>query len=322
MKRFILLSLIVTLAALAIGCGGVNRAATGTESSVPSQPAPNQAYDDAVTEKGNTADGMTAPGSAPAPRAPAETDSSAVQAQEQERMIVYTGSLSLQVNDTADTINKITDVLKNVNGYISSKSVVAYGKDKLRGTITIRIPAAALETTLGQIKALGVKVLKEDANSNDVTSEYVDLDARRKNLEAYEVELQKLLDTVRERTGKAEDILAVYNQLTQVRGEIEQIKGRQKYLENTSTLATYTVQLVPIEEVVVEGKPGWDPGRVFGESLDGLIGSLQALVELTIRFTIGVLPVLILLFLPFIVLFLIVRFFWKKRQPKKLAPAK
>jgi hypothetical protein len=319
MKRFILISIFAMIALLAIGCSAANRAQTTSESA---PPLPAQPYNDAVTNKGNAAGGMTAPDSAPAPRAPSETDSTAYQAQDKERMIVYTGSLSLQVNDTADTINKITDVLKTVNGYIASKSVVAYGKDKLRGTITVRIPAVALDPTLAQIKALGVKVLKEDANSNDVTSEYVDLDARRKNLEAYEVELQKLLDTVRERTGKAEDILAVYNQLTQVRGEIEQIKGRQNYLQNTSTLATYTVELVPIEEVVVEGKPGWDPGRVFSESLDGLVGSLQALIELTIRFTIGVLPVLILLFLPFIVLFLIIRFFWKKREPKKVAPAK
>jgi hypothetical protein len=322
MKRFILLSLFVLTAALAIGCSGANLAQTTSESAPPMPPSAQQPYNDAVTNKGSAAGGDVVPGTAPLPRAPSETDSTAYQAQNDQRMIVYTGALSLQVNDTADTINKITDLLKNVNGYISNKSVVAYGKDKLRGTITIRIPAVALEPTLAQIKALGVKVLKEDANSNDVTSEYVDLDARRKNLEAYEVELQKLLDTVRERTGKAEDILAVYNQLTQVRGEIEQIKGRQNYLQNTSTLATYTIELVPIEEVVVEGKPGWDPGRVFGESLDGLVGSLQALIELTIRFTVGVLPVLILLFLPFIVLFLIIRFFWKKRAPKKVVPAK
>ena len=110
------------------------------------------------------------------------------QAQAEERMIVYTGLMSLQVNDTADTINKINTLLTGVNGYIASRSVVEYGENKLRGTISIRVPAAQLETTLAQIRAMGLKVLKETQESNDVTAEYTDLDARRKNLEAYKVE--------------------------------------------------------------------------------------------------------------------------------------
>lgn len=309
MKRFVLSTLIIALLAFAVGC------------SAPSRAAPTAAPQmDVIPAQGGAAE---APGRAvpKAPPAPGDSSTNNYQAQDEQRLIVYTGALSLQVNDTADTINKIGDILKNVNGYISGKSVVAYGKDKLRGTINVRIPAVALDPTLAQIKALGLKVLKETQDSNDVTSEYVDLDARRKNLEAYEVELTKLLDTVRERTGKAEDILAVYNQLTEVRGQIEQIKGRQKYLENTSALATYSIELVPVEEVVVEGEPGWNPGQVFAESLDALVGALQTLAEIAIRFVVLVLPILLILFLPVVIFILIVRWFVKRRGAKKAAPA-
>lgn len=309
MKRFVLSILIVTLLAFGIGCSAAPRAAPTAAPQldvVPAQSSAGEAPRGAVPQ---------------APPAPGGNSTESYQAQDEQRMIVYSGALSLQVNDTADSINKIGDILKNVNGYISSKSVVAYGKDKLRGTISVRIPAAALDPTLAQIKALGVKVLKETADSNDVTSEYIDLDARRKNMEAYEVELTKLLDTVRERTGKAEDILAVYNQLTEVRGQIEQIKGRQKYLENTSALATYTIELVPVEEVVVEGEPGWNPGQVFAESLDALVGALQTLAEITIRFVVLVLPILLILILPVVIFVLIVRWFVKRRGAKKAAPA-
>ncbi len=163
--------------------------------------------------------------------------------------------------------------------------------------------------------------MREDANSNDVTAEYVDLDARRKNLEAYEVELTELLKTVRERTGKAEDILAVYNQLTEVRGEIEQIRGRQNYLQNTSTLATYTIEFVPVEEVVVEGTPGWDPGRTAGRALDQLVTTLQALADVAIILALSVLPVLIILLIPLVILVLIVRALVKRRTQKKPVPA-
>jgi len=248
-----------------------------------------------------------------------EMSKTRAQTQAETRMIVYTGDLDLQVNDTAETLDKIEVILKNVNGYIATKSVVAFGKDKLRGTISVRIPAAALDTTLSQIKGLAVKVLKETAASSDVTAEYVDLDARRKNLEAYESELQKLLETVRERTGKAEDILAVYNQLTEVRGQIEQLKGRQKYLENTSALATYSIELVPVEEAVVEGEPGWNPGKIFTESLDGLVRTLQTLAELAIRFIVQVLPILLLCLLPVVIVILILRRLIKRDQGKKAA---
>lgn len=315
----ILISIVLFGALLfAIGCSAVAPAAAPamrqgkTGDIIPgAPPAPMEAYDS------DGSGGRAQPTAAPAS---GEANESGL-TQAEERMIVYTGVMSLQVKDAADTINKIQTILAGVNGYISSRSVVEYAENKLRGTVMIRVPAVQLEPTLAQIRALGVKVLKETQDSNDVTAEFTDLDARRKNLEAYEVELQKLLETVRERTGKAEDILAVYNQLTQVRGEIEQIKGRQNYLQNTSALATYTIDLVPVEEVVVQGDPGWNPGTTVSLALDRLVTILQGLADVAINLAIIVLPVLLILAIPFVILLLVVRALIKRRTPKKPATA-
>lgn len=314
MKRFVLITLLIGILALGISCAAPAAAPTA---------APPVLLPSALEAEGGTTNsdvpGTNQRKSVPAQPTGAPMGNEADQAQ--DRMIVYTGSVTLQVNDTAQAITQIQDILKNVNGYIASKNVVARGDNKLRGTINVRIPAVALDSTLTQIKALGVKVLKETADSNDVTAEYVDLEARRKNLEAYEIELQKLLETVRERTGKAEDILAVYNQLTQVRGEIEQIKGRQNYLQNTSALATYAIELVPVEEIVVEGKPGWNPGEIFAASLNDLVTALQGLVGVTIRFMVVVVPLLLILLVPVVLFFLIVRALVKRRNNKKVVPS-
>lgn len=311
MKR-ILISMILFGALLSvIGCSAAPAAAP---TAAPAMPLPAMEMPD-LDDSGGAAPRPAQPTVAPA-RGSVNTPN---QAEAEARMIVYTGLMSLQVNDTADTINKINALLTNVNGYIASRSVVEYGENKLRGTITIRVPAVQLEPTLAQIRALGLKVLKETQDSNDVTAEFTDLDARRKNLEAYEVELQKLLETVRERTGKAEDILKVYNQLTEVRGEIEQIKGRQNYLQNTSALATYTIDLVPIEEVVVQGDPGWNPGATISRALDRLVTILQGLADVAINLAIIVLPVLLIVALPFVIFVLIVRAIWKRRGAKKTA---
>lgn len=233
-----------------------------------------------------------------------------------ERMVVYTGSMSLEVEDTEATVAQVADILKANQGYIASRSLTRGGSGKVRGSITIRVPAAAMDTTLKQIKVLAIKPLREDSKSEDVTQEYTDLDARRKNLEAYEVELTKLLETVRERTGKAEDILAVYNQLTEVRGQIEQIKGRQNYLQNTSSLATYTIEFVPREEVV---EAGWDPGNTARNALRSLAQALQGLADLGISFVLFLLPILIVLALPFVIFFWLVRYWWRRRSVKRAA---
>lgn len=317
MKRFILFALLIMTLIVAIGCapqvgnvfGRIDDGLAGTE-------APAYGESSTASDAAGGAN-QPKPGVPPAP-----AQSGEAQTQDQVRMIVYTGAMTLQVNDTAETVNQISELLKNVNGYIASKSLVESGKNKLRGSISIRIPAAALDATLAQIKALAVKVLKESAQSNDVTAEYIDLDAQRKNLEAYEVELQKMLERENERPGaKAEDLLAIYNQLTQVRGQIEQIKGRQKYLENTSALATYTVELIPIEEVVIEGKPGWDPGRTAGQALDRLVTALQGLGDIAINLILFVLPILLILFLPVVIVILLLRAYLKRAKPKQVKPA-
>lgn len=313
MKRFTLTALLITVLVLGIGCAAArapDALPTMNSSTLPGAAAPpvsaSEAEDGVAQRKAQNGAG-------------GDTDPS--QAQGDLRMIVYTGAMSLQVNDTASTVTQIQNILASVNGYVASKSLVEYGQDKLRGTISVRIPSASLEPTLAQIRALGVKVLKESQNSDDVTAEFTDLEARRKNLEAYEVELQKLLETVRERTGKAEDILAVYNQLTQVRGEIEQIKGRQNYLQNTSTLATYTIDLVPVEQVVVEGDPGWNPGNTARVALDNLVATLQGLGDVAITVALFVLPVLLIVVLPLVGIVWLVRMFLKRRAPKKTVAA-
>ncbi|MGB8646700.1 MAG: DUF4349 domain-containing protein [Anaerolineae bacterium] len=236
-----------------------------------------------------------------------------------DQMIVYNGSLRLEVQDTEATVTKISDVLKASQGYISNRSLDRDSKGIVTGSITIRVPASSLDAVLNQIRALGLKVLHEDAKSEDVTQEYTDLDARRRNLEAYEVELTKLLDTMRQETNKAADLLAIYNQLTEVRGQIEQIKGRQNYLQNVSALATYTIEFVPHQDIQVVEPEGWNPGTTAKQALRSLVQALQALGDIAINLFLFLLPVLIILALPFVIVFWIVRRWWRNRRTGRQA---
>ncbi len=238
-----------------------------------------------------------------------------------ERMIVRTVRLGLEVQDTEKSFNDISAIATQYKGYVSQTNLSRDGRNRLVGTVTLRIPAESLDAAMKQMKAASLKVLNENSNANDVTDQYTDLSARQKNLEATEVELQKLLATVRERTGKAEDILAVYNRLTEIRQQIEQIKGQINVLDRTTALATVTVQLTPHDEVQILEPETWAPNRTVAQALRALIKALQGLADITIWLFLLVLPLLIVLALPFVVLAYIVRMVLRRRAKNRTAPA-
>ena len=236
-----------------------------------------------------------------------------------ERMIVYTVQLNIEVQDAEKAVNDITALAAQYNGYISAANMSRSSKGQMRGTITLRIPAASLDAAQKQVESVGLKVLSRNRNSNDVTDQYTDLNARLTNLQATEDELRKLLDTVRERTGKADDILAIYNRLTEIRGQIEQIKGQMNVLSKTSTFATMTVSLTPHEEVVVVEPEGWLPNRTALQALRSLVQALQGLADLAIWAILFFLPIFIVLALPFAILAFILRAILRRRGKRQVA---
>jgi hypothetical protein len=270
--------------------------------------------------------GFSAPGAPPMPAATAApAQRSAVDASgnkvpsaaSADRMIVYTVQLNVEVQDTEKAANDISAIVSQFKGYIAATNMTRTPKGQMTGTITLRVPAESLDATQKAIEGVGLKVLSRNRNSNDVTDQYTDLNARLTNLQATEDELRKLLDTVRERTGKAEDILAVYNRLTEIRGQIEQIKGQMNVLSKTSSFATLTVSLTPHEEVQVIEPESWIPNRTAAQALRSLVQTLQGLADLGIWGLLFFLPVIFVLLLPFIIIALIARSIMQWRNKKK-----
>ncbi len=308
MKRTLMI-LILLIAALAVnGCSTSTNSRTTTLSEVaPVAPAaPRQVQPAPATGGTTTTDQTTG----------VQTSKSATA----DRMIVYTVQLGLEVQDTEKAVADITALVTQQQGYIATTNLTRDSKGLLRGSISVRVPATGLADALKQIKAVGLKVLSENSNANDVTDQYSDLNAQLKNLEATETELRKLLETVRERTGKAEEILAVYNRLTEIRGQIERIKGQINVLSKTSTLATVTIQLTPKQEVQVLDPDTWAPNRTAAQALRTLIQALQGLADLTITLVLLVLPLGIVLALPFVVFVLIIRSIIRRRKKAKVTP--
>lgn len=155
-----------------------------------------------------------------------------------DRMIIRTGNLSLVVNDVTASVDQITRLTDSFKGYVVSARSWREG-ERLVGSITIRVPATQFADAMRAIRALAVEVTSETTSSKDVTEEYVDLTAKLRNLEAAETQLLRIM----EKATKVEEILAVQRELTTVRGEIEQTKGRMQYLERSSETSLIEVRL-------------------------------------------------------------------------------
>jgi len=155
-----------------------------------------------------------------------------------DRMIIRTGNLHLIVNDVPQTLERIVDLAKNLDGYVVSSNQWKEG-ERLVGQITIRVVAERFSEAIRTLRGLALEVISESTSSKDVTEEYTDLTAKLKNLEATEEQLLRILA----KAEKVEDILAVQRELTRIRGEIEQTKGRMQYLERTSETSLIEVRL-------------------------------------------------------------------------------
>lgn len=237
-----------------------------------------------------------------------------------DRKIIYNVALHLIVKDTAQTFDDIRRLTQEMGGFVADSNTWKDG-EQLRGTLTVRVPVENLEKALSEFRALALDVESEQMDSQDVTEEYVDLEARLKNEQRTEAELLELLES-RSDTGKTSDILEVHRELTTVRAQIEQIQGRMKYLDTLSALATIQVTLTPdalMQPVVVAG---WRPQGTAREAARLLLRTLQFFADVSIVFVIYILPVLIILAIPVVIAVLIVRAIWKRvkqRRAQRLA---
>jgi hypothetical protein len=233
----------------------------------------------------------------------------------EERMIIWTGDISLIVKDAEESLEKVEAIARDLGGYVVNSSSW-YQEEQLRARLTIRVPAEEFDTAMAHLKNLAIRVESRNISTQDVTEEYTDLDSRLRNLEATETELLELLTEVRERTRKAEDVLAVHRELSNIRGQIEQVKGRMQYLEKMTAMATINIELIPdalARPIVVAG---WRPSGTAANALRALVRTFQFIADAAIWLAIYVLPILVAIAIPLVILWLI----WRRwRRGRKAA---
>ena len=191
-------------------------------------------------------------------------------------MLIRTASLLVRVDDVATAHDEVARIARAAQGYIAETTFNSES-GPASATITIRVPSQGLDSVIDRITKLG-KLLSKQISAQEVTEEYVDLGSRRRNLEKEEQRLIELL----QRAGKMRDLLEVEQTLARVRGQIEQISGRMRYLENRVSLSTVTVMLEGPQPRPGVGSPTWAASDVVREAARSLLATGRSLATLVI----------------------------------------
>jgi hypothetical protein len=217
-----------------------------------------------------------------------------------ERIVIMNAGLELVVVAPDESMENISRLAEEMGGFVVNanlyKTRTADGQEVPRASITIRVPAERLEEALARIEAESDRLpLSKNVQSQDITSEYTDLQSRLKNLEAAEAQLIEIMESA----NRTEDVLNVFDQLT---------------------LSAISVELIPNEVVQPLTIGGWEPVGVIKDALQSLIGALQGLVNVLIWITLFLLPIIIVVGVP---LYFIIRGIrsWRRRRKERTSEA-
>ena len=191
-----------------------------------------------------------------------------------EKKIIKTGNLEITVNSVDKTAVILTDIANRVQGFVQSSYVYESESGVKIGSVVLKIPVAQFEIVFNEIKDLAKVVVREQVSGQDVTEEYVDLQAQLKNAQAEE---QQYLEIMK-KAAEIEDILKVTSALSIVRGKIERLQGQLQYLANMTDMSTLTVELSE-ETRVASGLGKWQPYETFKKASKTLISAFQKTID-------------------------------------------
>jgi Domain of unknown function (DUF4349) len=185
-----------------------------------------------------------------------------------DRYLIKDALLTIEVDDARAASDSLVATVKSAGGYVGQLLEHEDSLGVRSVSMQVRVPADRFEDSMRQFEPLG-KILQKQITTRDVTEEFVDTDAKVRNLKRTE---ERVLDHLN-RTAKLEDILQVEQELSRYRERIEQMEGRLRFLNNR--VAFSTIQIT-IQEKAKAGTivppESFSTGKVFAEATRSLVG--------------------------------------------------
>ena len=175
-----------------------------------------------------------------------------------DRMLIWKAHLTIQVWNVSNAVSVATTLAERQGGFVEQKS--DSGEQSAR--VALRIPSKRFKSALTSLEMLGT-VTSRSIDGEDVTEQYIDVDARLKNKIVLRDRLKQLLD----KATAVKDILAIETELNRVQADIDSMEGRIKSLKGQADFATVTLNL---ERKPILGPLGylfkglwWGVGKLF-----------------------------------------------------------
>jgi|GEM_PF-1886604 hypothetical protein len=197
------------------------------------------------------------------------------------RQVVKTARLDLVTSRPSEDLEKVRALAERLHGYVVSSQIQGYAQDE-SAMVTIRVPSAQMDEARIQIRKLGLSTEADRTDTNDVTKQYVDMEARLRNYRAEEAQYLAIL----KQTRTVKDMLAVSEHLSEVRQEIEQLQGEFNYLARQVEMASITVELRSQGQAEVLGihwRPLYQAKLAVIDGLDAVADYATSMLGLLMR---------------------------------------
>lgn len=219
--------------------------------------------------------------------------------------VIQTASLTITVarGEFEEAVARARTIATGLGGFVTSSSASqGDGSRLVRGAIVLRVPSEAYGRAMNALVELGRVEGRQEAGE-DVTAQFVDVRARVRHLEAVEAQLLRFLD----RTKTVGEALAVQQRLNDVQLQLEESRGRLRYLSDQTAFATITLDVA--ERGIPAGPPP-DDGFGIGDAWQAAVSGLETIAAGLFVGLVTAGPVLLLLGAAFAA----GRFLWRRRR--------
>ena len=269
MKRYAaLMVLVLFVTIISFGCG------SSSKSEVP------------IPRTESTAVKSSAPG-APAPAAPAGGNAVNKTPSADARKVIESAQVILETRDLPLVEAKITAMLESKNGKIDVSNVSVDSNGHRNGNYTLRVPQGQLQAFVKDISAIpDVIVRQRNISAQDVTEEYIDINARLENMQRHETRLREILT----KANTVDEILKVEKELAAVRAQIESVTARLKTMTGRIEMSTVNLR---ISEVTLATESNYG-GKIMRVVRDSIVGAGDVVLYL-IAFVIIASPIALII---------------------------
>lgn len=210
-----------------------------------------------------------------------------------DRKIIRSGDLRFEVDDLEAARGSILERVKAGGGYVEGDESGHWGRSR-SVTLRVRIPADRFDAFVQELQGLG-RLESQNINATDVTSEWVDVEARISAKRAVEKRYLELA----EQAKSVPEMLEVERELGNVRAEIESMEARMKALRDQVAMSMLTITCTKQQALVERFSPKF--GVAFKEGWNNLLRFSVWLTNLW----------------PFVILIGVLVWWWRKRRARK-----